>query len=373
MIYMTKKILSILVALSLVFSCVQGFCLEDTASVSTVYTLSLHDAIEMALSYSPDLECWEINQKNYQIQLNSALSAQKANKNTPVYASQNYELTFVKRGYYVDAAKSQIRLSAIEHDKIVNTISYDITQKYYTVKNTAKMCEIAASALQRANENKAITQKRFELGTCTQLEVDNASIAVMQCEANLEKTQNALVLCEDNLKIALGIEGECELVLTDEIAVSPFSADLESDTKNAIQTRYDVNGLKEAADLAVTYFGIVSGLSTKSTTYFSAYTNSITAKHQFSTGVKNIELLIKSAYYSALESETSAQIAKKSLEYAKSAYEVNKLRHEMGMITAMVLSASSDELTNAESAYQSALLTQKLANEKYSYEIHTGI
>lgn len=373
MIYMAKKILSVLVALLIVFQNVQGFCEVSADAAPMVYTLSLEDAIDMALSYSPDLECWEINKKNYQVQLNSALSAQKANKNTPVYTNVNYDLVFVKRGYYVDAAKSQLRLAEIEYDKIVNTISYDITQKYYTVKNTAKLCDIAASAVSRAIDNKAIIQKRFELGACTQLDVDNANIALLSCEANYDKCKNALSLSEDSLKIALGIDGECELVLTDNIEVAPFNADLEADTKKAIETRYDTNGLKEAADLAVTYFNIVSGLSNKSTTYFSAYTKSITARHQFNTGIKNISLLIKSAYFSAIESENDARIAKEKLDYAKSAYEVNKLRHEMGMITAGMLSSSSDELTNAENAYQSALLTQKLASEKYNYEIHTGI
>ena len=47
-------------------------------------------------------------------------NSKKQNKKTPVYVSQNFEVAFVKSGYYVDAANSQIKLADIEYDKIIN-------------------------------------------------------------------------------------------------------------------------------------------------------------------------------------------------------------------------------------------------------------
>lgn len=368
---MLKKITALVIIISMVFSCTVAFC--ESAEEGLVYDLSLDDAIKMAIDNSAQLQCWEINKQNYQIQLNSALIAKKQNKKTPVYVSQNFEVAFVKSGYYVDAANSQIKLADIEYDKIINTISYNITQKYFNAKSALKMCNIAVSALNRAKENKEIIQKQFDMGACTALDVDNAKIAILQSEANLEKYQNGYTLALESLKIDLGIEGDCEIILTDELDITPFEADLSLDTKEAMKTRYDINALKEAADLSASYFKVASGLSEKSTTYFSAYTNSITSKHNFNTGAKNIELLIKSSYYSVLEAQKNSEIAKQKLDYAKNTYEVNKLRCEMGMITSSVLSALSDELASVEIAYENALLTEKLAIEKYSYEIATGI
>jgi len=235
------------------------------------------------------------------------------------------------------------------------------------------MCEIALAALERAKGNYEIINKNFELGTCTELDKNNVLLAVKQCEANYEKCKNGVELSKDSLKITLGIDGECEFVLTDEISVTPFSADLASDTKKAMKTRYDVTALGEAQKLAESYLKTASSLNSKSTTYYSAFTNSITAKYNYTTGIKNINLLIKSAYLSAIESHAEAEISKEKMELAKKTYEVNELKYELGMITPLMLSASSDELTAAECAYENALLTERLASEKYSYEIYTGI
>ncbi len=365
---MSKRLMTLVLAALFIFPSAVSFAEENTT-----YSLSLADAIEMASEYSPDLECWDVNKQNLKVQYDSAVRSKIENKKTPVNVNQNYELIFVKNGYYVEAAKSQLELADIEHDKIKNKIAYDVTQKYYTVKNASKMFDIAQSASQRATDNLSVTRQKYEMGACTKLEVDNADIALMQCEANVQKAKNAYSLALDSLKIVLGIEGERIINLTDDITAGEFSADLDADTKQALLTRHDVNALKISASLAADYFSTASNLSKKSTTYFSAYTNSITAKYQFNTGVKNIGLLIKSAYFSAAEAQNDTRIAKQKLDYAKSTYEVNKVRYEMGMITGTVLSSISDELTAAENAYENALLTQKLAAEKYNYEIFTGI
>ncbi len=368
---MYKKIIAIILSAMTVFSCTSVF--GESTGEPLVYNLSLDEAIKMAVNNSPELQCWDINMQNYKVQLEGALRAKKQNKDTTVYVNQNFELAYVKNGYYVDAARSQIRLANIEYDKIINTISYNVTQKYFNAKNALKMCDISSSALKRATENNDIILQKYNSGACTALDVKNAEITVMQCEANLNKSQNSYTLALDSLKIALGIESDPKIFLTDEIYTDSLEADLESDTKNAMKTRYDVNALKEAADLSGAYFKVASSLSSKSTTYFSAYTNSITSKYNFDTGVKNIKLLIKQSYFSVKEAERDSEIAKQKLDYTKNTYEVNKLRYDMGMITASTLSALSDELASAEITYENALLAQRLATEKYSYEIAAGI
>ena len=124
---MFKKIISfvlLIVMMTCSFTCFANTqdAVPTSNGVATVYTLSLKDAIDMAISQSVDLECWEVNMENYNIQLTSARRTQKENKNTPVYMSQNFELNYVKSGYYVEAAKSQISLHEIDYHRIVSTI-----------------------------------------------------------------------------------------------------------------------------------------------------------------------------------------------------------------------------------------------------------
>lgn len=366
---MKKKIILIITIFVMLLCSGIVYASEGT----NVYTLTLDDAIKMATEYSPDMECHEVNKTNANIQLQSASAAKKESKKAEVYVSTNFELNFVKRGYYVEAAISQINLLPYEKTQLEAKLAYNITSLYYNVQNASAVCDIASSAVERASVNKKIIQNQFELGACTALDVQNADIALMQANASLAKAQNAYVLAQDNLKIQLGIEGECVFNLTDSIKPGTLDADLETDTEKAMSQRYDVFALSENVRLTELYLNIASSLSKRSSTYYSAYKNNITAQHNYTTGKKNIALLIKNAYFTALEAEENEKISAKMLDYATKNYEVSKLKSEMGMLSSLALSASSDELTSAQNAYQNALLTKKLAIEKYKYEISIGL
>jgi len=310
---MKKFMLFIVVVLSLCMFQIRAFCAEQPVT----YSVSLEQAKKMALEHSPELECWDVSRQNLQIQLNAARTTQNENKNTPVYVSQNYEVIFVKQGYYVESYISQLKLSDFEKEKIVNTIEYDVTQKYYNAKNASKMCEISRNSLKRAEETQNIIQKQYELGMCTAHELKNAQIAVKQCRISLDKCINSLALAEESLKITLGIDCESKIDLIDEIAYTNFETNLDDDLVKCMGNRYDVQALIENEKMANIYFKIASGLNQKSSTYFSAYTNHIKAEHNLESGRKNIALLIKSAYYSVIDSMNNTDIAIEQLEYAR--------------------------------------------------------
>ncbi len=368
---MKKKIISIISAmLSAVLLCSNIVYAEDDKKV---YTLTLDDAIKMAAEYSPDMECHEINKTNAKIQLQSAASASKNSQKVEIYASTNFEMNFVKRGYYVEAARSQIALLPYEKTQLEARLAYNTTSLYYNVKNASAVCDIAKSAVERANANKKIIQNQFDLGAATALDVQNADIALMQAKANLSKCENAYTMAQDRLKIQLGIDGECSFNLTDDINVDELNADLDADTASAMNNRYDTVALKENIKLTALYLNIASALSEKGATYYSAYKNNITAQYNYSTGIKNIALLIKDAYFTAVQAGENTKISAQLLDYATKNYEVSKLKSEMGMISSLVLSAASDELTSAQNTYQNALLNEKLAIEKYKYEVAIGL
>ncbi len=367
---MKNKIILIFMAVFAVFLCAISAYASDGAKV---YTLSLDEAIKMATEYSPDMECHEVNKTNANIQLKSASMAKKNSQNVEIHVNSNFELNYVKRGYYVEVARSQIRLLSFEKTKLQANIAYNTTSMYYNVQNASAVCDIASSAVERAVTNKEIIDNQFALGFCTALDVQNADIALMQAKANLSKCQNAYTLAQDNFKILLGIDGECTFKLTDDIKVDALNANLTSDTEKAMAQRYDVNALRENVTLTELYLQISSALSTRSSTYYSAYKNNITAKHSYNTGVKNIALIIKSAYFAAGEAAENTKISAQLLDFAQKNYEVNKLKSEMGMISSLALSKASDDLTSAQNSYQNALLNEKLAVEKYKYEVAIGL
>lgn len=365
-----KKLITLFALLLGLIVCSTSFAQED---IPVTYTLSLEQAIEMAYTDCPEIETAKINKQNLQKQRKDAYITQKNSKNIPAHASSSFELVYVQRGYYVNLFNKQLELSDEQLKKIRATIAYDTTQKYYNCKNALRLVGTAERALARAKDNLIIVEENFNLGMCTQLDVDNVKIAVEECEANLQNSINNLELAYDSFKIRLNIEGICEFVLNDDIEYIPFEANLESDTEKALSTRYDVKALKVTSELAKEYFDISSSLDDDSTIYFGAYTDYIQSTYNYKTGLKNIALVVKSDYYNVQNTASLVDINKKKLDHKISEFEVYKLRYDMGMITDLMLTGKSDEITAAEIAYENSLLSYKLAVEKYKYDITIGL
>ena len=362
-----KRLLMMVLSFMIVF----GTC---SAMASETYTLTLEKAQEMAMKDSPELEMCEINRQKVEKQLKDAAISQKDYKKMDIHINQNFDLIYVKNGYYVKMFRKYSELSKKEKSKTESSIKYNTINDYYSLKNAQKLCAIYESAVKRAEENLEIVKKKHSLGMCTALEVTNAEISLDEAKSGLSKAKNNEDLLTDSLKIRLNIEGDAVFVLTDDITAPwEFDRNYVEDTKNALKTRYDISALEISADLSKDYYQTASSLNEDSVTFFTAYADHIKATHNYSLGVKNISLAIKSAYYNVHSAQSASAIAKRKYEYKKSEYEVNKVRYEMGMITNNILTALSDELTMTELEYENSLLSHKLAVEKYGYEITTGI
>ena len=363
---MLKRTVALVLTSALVLSAASAYA-------SDAQPLSLESAISMAKEHSPELEMADANKKSLSKQLKAAAEAKKDSKNLPIVASSNFDMIYVKNGYYVNMYSAYLDLASDERQKTEAGIAYGVTEKYYTCKNTLRLCEVALSGVHRAEDNLAVTKQKYELGMCTQLDVTNAEIALEEAKNNLLSSQQNNDLAMQSFKITLGAADSAAFSLTDSLTAPSFEHDLAFDTDKALKTRYDVKALKVSADLAEKYYKASGALGEENPKFHTAYADYLSATHNYSTGKRNIALLIKSAYYDAINAANAASVAQKKLDYKRKEYEVNKLRFEMGMITSGVLTALSDELTMTEISYENALLAYKLAVENYNYQITVGV
>lgn len=363
---MLKRTVALMLASALILTAASAYA-------SDAQPLSLASAIAMAKEHSPELEMADANKKSLSKQLKAAAQAKKDSKNLPVIASSNFDMIYVKNGYYVNMYSAYLDLAADERKKTEAAIAHSVTQKYYTCKNTLRLCEVALSAVHRAEDNLAIVRQKHALGMCTVLDVTNAEIALDEARNSLLSSQQNNDLAMHSFKIALGAADSAAFSLTDSLVAPTFEHDLACDTAKALETRYDVKALRVSADLAEKYYKASGALGEENPKFHTAYADYLSATHNYTTGVRNIALAIKSAYYDAINAANAAAVAQKKLDYKKKEYEANKLRFEMGMITSGVLTALSDELTMTEISYENALLTYKLAAENYNYQITVGV
>ncbi len=368
-----KKICKLLVTALLCFSCFLNCAYADEVVMPVTYTLTLDAAIDMALTDNPQIKVLEIEQASNRINLLSAQLSKKNYKNYPVSVS-NYDLMYIKNGYYVDMYEMLIDLNPKKIEQAQAQIKYNVTESYYNYNIATALCDIAADAYELAKENLDNVTKRYELGMIATIDLDNAALSVDSVKNTYDTYVRNADIAKDNLKIHLQLDGEdCEFILTDDINYEEFSANADEDIKIAMDSRYDVNALKMSYKLAQMYFDYTEGLGESTAKYQTAYSDYVSKEHAYTNNSKLIALSIKSCYNNVLNCADSLATAEKSADIAKQRYEINKVMFESGMITNSELTQSLNEHLSENVKLENAKLNYKMAVEKYRAEISVGL
>jgi len=377
---MIKKITSVLLCLTLTFICVFADdnvideIAYESSSSTVVYTLSLNDAISMAVTDNPQLKACEAKQNNNRIQLDSAkYSEHSYSKTRTVSVSSGYEVTYVKGGYYVFACEEAIKLCDKEYEQIKSKIAYDVTEKYFNYKSVLKLVELTEKSFGLVAENYNNAKLSYDLGLISKYELDNAELSVKQLKYNLENLKNSCELAKDSLKISLNKNNvDCDFILTDNVTTELFTTNLQEDLELAKQNRYDINGLKSNYLMAKKYFELTTVPNT-SAKYNSALSSYITAEYNYNNNSALILLGVKSAYNNIFATNNALDIKDSTLNLKKSNYEIAKVKYEQGLITNTELTTALNDVAQAEIDLENAKLSYKLAVEKYKYEINIGL
>lgn len=355
--------------------CICGLFTTVRAAEATpkIYTLTLDEAVNMALEDNPQLESLAIKKKSIKINLDDAVRTKYNYRNAPISTS-GYDVVYIKEGYYVDTYKMMERLNEKETEKAMETLVYEVTESYFNCKIADALCDIAQNAYDLANENLDNVTKRYELGMIAKIDLDNAAVNVESVKNALDSYKRNAQIAKDNLKIKLQLDGEeCDFVLTDEIDYTAFEADIDADIEKAMGNRYDVTALKESYELAEDYFEYTKGLTESSAKYQTAYSSLVEAEYSYTNNKRLIALSIRAAYNQVLNCADSLTTAEKSASIAKQKYEINKVKFESGMITNSDLTQSLNDYLSADISLENAKLSYKLAVTKYNADIKIGI
>ena len=344
-----------------------------TESGVKIYTLSLDEAIKMAKKDNPQLTSLEVAQKSNKINLDAAQLTKKKYKNIAPSTS-NYELAYIKKGYYVEMYEMLMRLNEKETEQANASIAYNTTSAYFNYKIMQELCKVAENAYNLANENYNNVSKRFELGMIAEIDLSNAHLSVDQCLNTLNSYKRNRDIARENLKIYLQLENEnCDFDLTDSIECGEFSADITADIKTAEESRYDIIALKENYLMAQKYFEYTKPLTAYSARYQSAHSDLMSKEYSYNNNKNLILLSVRNSYNAVLNADDSLKIAQKSTDIAYKRYEINKIKFENGMITNSDLTASLNEYLSSAISLENAKLSYKLAVEKYAYDVTIGL
>ena len=349
--------------------------LEESEAKNTVYTLTLDDAISLATEDNPKLNACDIKKENYKTQLSAAYIQKSAYKNNSVkiYASSGYDAIYIKNGYYVDLYESQVGLCDYEYEQIKSTLAYNVTQKYYNLKNCEKLLNIAKNSYNLVSENYNNAKTSYNLGLIPKYDLDSTAIGLKKAENAVLLYENNMNIAKEDFKIAIRKNNEdCDFVLTDEIKCEDFDTNLSDDLINAEKSRYDIAGLKSQYDLSKKYLDMTA-LPSNTARYTDAYSKFITAEYNYTNNKDLILLGIKTSYNSISSAKNDMDTARDNLTLVNDAYNIAKIKYEQGMITSTELTSALNNISQAEIELENAKLTYELAVKKYQYEISIGL
>ena len=366
---MLKKSLAIILLTTMFFSVVHA---QDTETVT--YTISLEEAIKIAITDNPQLKVCEINKDNYKTQMDAAkINKSKYKDIREISASSGVDLMYVKGGYYVETYKRAIELSDYEYKNTEATIKYNIIQKYFNLKNCYKLLEIAQNSYDLVDKNYNNAVKSYDLGLISKMDLENSELGLKRASYMVNLYKNNLELAKSDLKIALRKNNEnCEFELKDSIICEDYKGSINEDLVTAEKSRYDILTLKNNYELAQMYLKLTA-LPSNTARYMSAYSSFITAEYNYNNNRDLILLSVKSSYNNISATKNDLDIAQTNYNIKKSMHKIAELKTEMGMMTNAELSASLNELAQSEIELENAKLTYKLAVEKYKYEISIGL
>lgn len=337
------------------------------------YTLTLEDAINIALDNNPQLKACLAKKDDNKIQLDSAKETKaqyRDLKNIPI--STAYELVYIKNGYYVHTYEKTLELSDYEYKQIESKIAYDVTQKYFNLKNCEKLVEIAQNSYNLVLENFNNANLSYNLGYISKSELDSAKVGLMQAEFALDSYKNNYDIAKEDFKISLRKNDEnCNFILTSGIEVTEFETNLSEDLKVAENSRYDIASLKVNYELAKEYLDLTLGAATARKS--AAQSSYITAEYNYTNNKSLILLSIKSSYNNISATRNNVKLSEEKLKLKKNTYEIAKIQYEHGLITNSELLTSLNDVYSAEVEYENTKLNYILAVDKYKYDIQIGI
>lgn len=367
---MKKKWLWGIVSVFLIVLATAGVTFGDNAAPETK-SLSLNQAMEIALKDNSQVELAALGVEKAKLALEQAEFAKKKMLN----ALPNPERKDQTAAYTIDVAPVKAQsgkvIAETSKDYIDRSIKFGVETAYYGVLRAEKMLEVSQASFKRAQEQLKQAEAKFKAGTVAKIEVISAEAQLKSAEAAANEAKTGVEKAQMALNQTLNLNLDTPIKLTDKFTFTPAE---EIDAEKVFQemTEKDLSYVssREGYNMNKINFDYHQKYYTKNTfKYREAEYAFKESEVNLSNAKTSLQLNIKSAYLDMKTAEDNYQVLTKSLEQAKEAYRLAKLRFDVGMATGYDILGAETSLKQADLALLNALYNYNLAKAKFTYGI----
>jgi outer membrane protein len=348
-----------------------GATVGDTAEPE-IKSLSLAQAVEMAMKDNTQVELAALVLEQAELALEQAKFAQKKalNQIDKYSLAKDQNMALVLDVVPVQSESAKV-IAEVGKAYTENVIKFGVEAAYYGVLRAEKMLEVSEASLIRAKEQLKQAEAKFKAGTVAKMEVISAEAQLRSAEAGVNEAKAGVEKARMALNQTLNLNLNTPMELTDKFSFAP-AGDIDTDKVFQEMTEKDSSYVlaREKYNINKVNFDYHQKYFTKNTF---AYRE---AEYAFKESEVNLEhaktqlqLNIKNAYMDLKTAEDNYHVLTKSVEQAKEAYRLTKLRYDVGMATGYDLLGAETALKQADMALLNALYNYNLAKAKFTYGI----
>lgn len=333
-----------------------------------VKSLSLDQALELALKDNSQVGLAALGVEKAELALEQAEFAKKKRLNSLSNPDRKDQYAAMEIDVIPVQANAGKIIAVTGKAYTDNNIKFGVESAYYGVLRGEKMLEVSQAALVRAKEQLKQAEAKFKAGTVAKIEVISAEAQLKSAEATVNEGKTGVKKAQMALNQTLNLNLETPIKLTTKFK---FTSAEEIDTEKIFQEmkEKDISYVtaNEGYHMSQANWDYHQKYYTKNTfVYREAEYAFKEAEVKLDNAKTTLQLNIKSAYLDLKTANDNYQVLTKSVEQAKEAYRLTKLRYDVGMVTGYDLLGAEASLNQADLALLNALYNYNLAKAKFS-------
>lgn len=316
---------------------------------SEINTMTLDDAVKMALERNRDIKIQELNVEKAEEQLDDMRDVFKYTQPSSVYIPQ---VSAVWKGYL--HAETQQRIAQRELEAKKQQLAVDVKDQYYSVLKNKNNIKLANNKLELAKRNYGQAHVKYNVGIINKLALYAAETELKAAENELADAEKSLQESKSRLATLIGYNGVFNFQLVDDVAFEEADfISLDAVIAQALSQRYEVWAAERSASVAKR---VVEHTDNYNVGKIDSYIADLRAG-DVQDQIKNAT---EALYLSTLKLEEAHKVLNHRISTLEEQLRIVKLKNEMGM-------ATTQEYRNVEQQYFNA--RNELKNLVYMHDV----
>lgn len=318
--------------------------------------ISLRNAIQMALETSADIKKAELAAALLELEYKQA----KVNAQMSV---TELELETIQQQY--ENARFQIQLEQSETARQVES-------QYYAVMKAIDRVALRESALERAERQMDVSERRHTAGQITQVQLRETEQLLKEAQLAYRSALHTLQLDKLELSRLLGLYHD-DFVLTENVTFSPLEVDIEEAITNAKNNRFEVIQAQQELERQRQMVRLADDEYTPPIQLESATIRLEQAEIALEQIVDKIESEVWQMAIALDEAEARYEIAQDELDLAIDNLDLEELRYENGLNTLLDVFAAEAKLAEVEVNAMNTIYDYNIALAEYLSAVGLGL